>query len=98
MAKQELLAAIRDRYQESSKKEKSRILDEFIAVTGHHRKYGIRLLAQTGYDAGRSPVVKGRRIYDEAVREAVIVIWEAADRDLRQTAEGGAAQPGGVPT
>ena len=80
MAKQELLATIRDRYQESSKKEKGRILDEFIAVTGHHRKYGIRLLAQTGYDAGRSPVVKGRRIYDEAVRESVIVIWEAADR------------------
>ena len=24
--------------------------------------------------------MKGRRIYDEAVREAVIVIWEAADR------------------
>ena len=80
MAKQELLATIRDRYQESSKKEKGRILDEFMAVTGHHRKYGIRLLAQTGYDAGKSPVVKGRRIYDEAVREAVIVIWEAADR------------------
>ena len=80
MAKQELLATIRDRYQESSKKEKGRILDEFMAVTGHHRKYGIRLLAPTGYDAGKSPVVKGRRIYDEAVREAVIVIREAADR------------------
>ena len=24
--------------------------------------------------------MKGRRIYDEAVREAVIVVWEAADR------------------
>ena len=79
MAKQELLATIRDRYQESSKKEKGRILDEFMAVTGH-RKYGIRLLAQIGYDAGKSPVVKGRRIYDEAVREAVIVVWAAADR------------------
>ena len=44
MAKQELLATIRDRYRASSKKDKSRILDEFIAVTGHHRKHGIRLL------------------------------------------------------
>ena len=79
-AKQELVATIRDRYQESSKKEKGRILDEFMAVTGHHRKYGIRLLAPTGYDARKSPVVQGRRIYDEAVREAVIVVWEAADR------------------
>ena len=80
MAKQELLATIRDRYQESSKKEKGRILDEFIAVIGHHRKYGNRLLAPTGYDAWKSPVVNGGRIYGEAVREAVIVVWEAADR------------------
>ena len=79
MAKQELLATIRDRYQGSSRKEKGRILDEFMAVTGHHRKHGIRLLAQTGYDVGKSPIVKGRRIYDEAVREAVIVIWEASN-------------------
>ena len=68
MAKQELLATIRDRYLSSSKKEKGRILDEFSAVTGHHRKHGIRMLGQSG-DAGESaPVVKGRRIYDEAVR------------------------------
>ena len=69
-----------NRDQESSKKAKGRILDEFMAVTGHHRKHGIRLLVQTGYDPGKSPAVKGRRIYDEAVRETVIVIWEAADR------------------
>ena len=80
MAKQELLITIRDRYRESSKKDKGRILDEFIAVTGHHRKHGIRLLGQSG-DAGEKPsMIKGRRIYDEAVREAVITIWEAADR------------------
>ena len=47
MAKQELLATIRDRYRASSKREKSRILGEFIAVTGHHRKHGIRLLGQS---------------------------------------------------
>ena len=80
MAKQELLITIRDRYRESSKKDKGRILDAFIAVTGHHRKHGIRLLGQYG-DAGEKPsMIKGRRIYDEAVREAVITIWEAADR------------------
>ena len=80
MAKRELLITIRDRYRESSKKDKGRILDEFIAVTGHHRKHGIRLLGQSG-DPGEKPsMIKGRRIYDEAVREAVITIWEAADR------------------
>ena len=51
MVKQELMATVRDRYRASSKREKSRILDEFIpeltsAVTGHHRKHGIRLLGQ----------------------------------------------------
>ena len=39
MAKRELLATIQDRYRRSFKKDKSRILDEFIAVTGHHRKH-----------------------------------------------------------
>ena len=81
MAKPELLATIRDRYRASSKKDKGRILDEFIAVTGHHRKHGIRLLGQSGDDGEQqSAAKKGRRIYDEAVRQAVIVVWEAADR------------------
>ena len=80
MAKQELLATIRDRYRASSKKDKSRILDEFIAVTGHHRKHGIRLLGKPDDDEDATRSARGRRIYDEAVRAAVIVIWEAADR------------------
>ena len=81
MAKQELLATIRDRYRASSKREKSRILDEFIAVTGHHRKHGIRLLGQSGNDWEQQPAVKrSRRIYDDAVGAALIVVWEAADR------------------
>ena len=74
MAKQELLDTIRDRYRSSTKKDKSRILDEFIAVTGHHRKHGIRLLGQLDYHEDTTRSVKGRRIYDEAVREAMIVI------------------------
>ena len=58
MAKQELLAAIRERYRGSSNQDKTRILDEFITVTGHHRKHGIRLLAQSG--AGGSKAVVPR--------------------------------------
>ena len=78
MAKQEIVATIRDRYQRSLKKDKSRILDEFTAITGHHRKHGIRLLSQLGGEV-REQVV-GRRIYDEAVGEAVIVVRKASDR------------------
>ena len=47
MAKQELVATIRDRYQQASKKDKRRILDELTAITGHSRKHGIRLLRGT---------------------------------------------------
>ena len=79
-AKRELLETLRDRYRSSSKKDKSRILDEFIAVTGHHRKHGIRLLGQLDDDEGTPRPARGQRIYDEAIGEAVIVIWEAADR------------------
>ena len=49
-------------------------------MTGHHRKHGIRLLGKPDDDAGTTRSVRGRRIYDEVVRAAVIVIWEAADR------------------
>ena len=80
MAKQELLDTIRDRYRSSKKKDKTRILDEFIAVTGHHRKHGIRLLGKLDDRRDTTHAVQGRRLYDEAVREAVIVIWKAADR------------------
>ena len=79
MAKQEVLVTLRERCRNSSKKDKSRILDEFIAITGHHPKHGIRLLGQFEDDEDEPRLARGRRIYDEAVREAVIVIWEAAD-------------------
>ena len=41
--RQDLLQAIRERYRGGLKEEKLRILDEFIAVTGYHRKHVIRL-------------------------------------------------------
>lgn len=74
----ELLEAVRERYGGKSRKEKSRILDEFVAVTGFHRKHALRLLNQKA--GKRQPRPVGQRIYGEAVRAALIVIWEAADR------------------
>ena len=50
MAKRELPATIRDRYRISSNRKKSRILDEFIAITGHHRNHGVRLLGRLDDD------------------------------------------------
>ena len=77
-ARAEVLRALRERYQQAPKHEKTKVLDEFVAVAGCHRKHAIRLL--TGNEAVRGTAAGGRRTYDEAVREALIVLWEAADR------------------
>ena len=63
----------------SNRKERGRILDEFVAVSGLHRKHAMRLL-RAGQPDQRSGPRPARRLYDEAVREALIVIWEASDR------------------
>ena len=75
----ELVEAIAARYARSDRAEKARILDEFVAVTDFHRKHAMRLL-RGGASAGRSGPRPSRRIYDDAVREALLVIWEASDR------------------
>ena len=45
------------------------------------RRLGTRLLARPGDGIGKVGAVRGRRIYDEADREAVIPVWEASDRN-----------------
>jgi len=75
----ELVAAIAGRYAQGDWAERGRILDEFAAVTGFHRKHAMRLL-RTGQVNRRSGPRRGCRVYDEAVREALIVVWEASDR------------------
>ncbi len=44
----ELLEAVSTRYGGARRLERSRILDEFVAVTGWHRKHAIRLLSGWG--------------------------------------------------
>jgi hypothetical protein len=78
-ARAEVLGALRVRYQQASKDDKTKVLDEFVAVAGCHRKHAIRLL-NASCDAAAAVAVRSRRTYDEAVREALIVLWEAADR------------------
>lgn len=73
----ELITALQGRYCRSGRSEKARILDEFVALTGYHRKHAIRVL--TGPPPTRIERV-GRSIYDEAVRQALVTIWETSDR------------------
>ncbi len=74
----ELVIAISDRYKLGNTKEKKRILDEFVALTGYHRKHAIRILNGEPSVGKRSKI--DFRIYDEAVRTALVVLWEASDR------------------
>lgn len=75
--RKELIEALRARYRSAAQTEKTKILDEFIALTGYHRKHAIRVLRE---DATRTATRARNRLYDEAVRQALTVLWEAADR------------------
>ncbi len=75
----ELVRAVSKRYGGANREERGRILDEFAAVTGLHRKHAMRLLRGGAPDRQCGPR-PGRRVYDVAVREALIVVWEASDR------------------
>ena len=54
-SKREYLASIKDRYRHAGKHGKSRILDEFCAVCGHHRKHAIRLLNKDARTRKKKP-------------------------------------------
>jgi len=74
--KRELLKAIRPRYRKASKREKSRILDEFVAATGYNRKYAIQLLRNGPSRPSRKR--RGRSlIYGPDVVAALVQVWEA---------------------
>ncbi len=78
-AKRELLEAIRPRYLRANKTGKERILDEFCAATGYHRKYAIRLFKKGAPPRGLKK--SGRtKTYTGAVVVALLRIWEICGR------------------
>lgn len=74
----EYLEAIRGRYQQARKKEKGRILDEAVQVTGYHRKALVRLLHRQFRAKAQHRGRPSR--YGFKVQEALRVLWEATDR------------------
>ncbi len=59
----ELVVALAGRYALGSRADRGRMLDEFAALTGHHRKHTVRLL-RAGVSGGRSSPRPERRVYD----------------------------------
>jgi len=76
--RKELTVVASERYLIANHAEKTRVLDEFADMTGYHRKHAMRLLR--GDFRARSGGRRRRRIYDEAERNALVLLWEASDR------------------
>jgi len=78
--RQAYLKAIRSRYRRASKKAKTKVLDEFCAVCGYHRKYAIRLLNRSRKPSkrrrvGRKPIYAAPELLTTLKR-----IWFAGDQ------------------
>ena len=87
--KAELVQVLRIQYRKSSKREKTRILDQFIAISGYHRKHAIRLLrCETGNDTkhNNSSITNRsrRRSFDCFVRGCRSNLWKTAQSNYTQ--------------
>ena len=76
--RKELVEALRQRYRSATFGERVKILAEFVALIGYHRKHAIRVLRDEVTKTGATPA--RNRLRDEAVRQALTMLWEAADR------------------
>ncbi|GLR89807.1 hypothetical protein GCM10007857_65210 [Bradyrhizobium iriomotense] len=73
--RKELTAAAGARYRRSDRAKKTRILDEFVDITGFHRKHAMRALR--GQEDARPGRRARRRVYNEAEHNALVLLWEA---------------------
>ena len=71
--RRDLVRGVSGRYRRSSKKEKGRILDEFVKMTGYNRIYAVWLLNQ-----------QGRKV--RVNRRLVVVVGEAGIGRVRRHA------------
>lgn len=92
-SKHDLAAAIQGRYLKATKREKGRLLDEFVAVTGYHRRHAVRLLRHGEFPDPRLAALQGLapperrrrrsggrpRVYSSVVVGALRTVSEASD-------------------
>jgi hypothetical protein len=78
-SRRELLVQVVSRYREATHKQKSIILNEFIASSGYARKYAIRLLTMPVEALVVSIQRPRQRSYGAEVQEALQILWGAAN-------------------
>jgi len=72
------LKRMQGRYLAADRRERSRLLDDLVTLTGLHRKSVVRLLK--GGSLERQPRRRQRgRVYGAVVDDALRVIWESLD-------------------
>ena len=79
-SKRELLEVTHPRYLKASKARKTQILDEFIAATGYHRKYAIRVLKRGPKPRGLRKKSGRQKVYQGEVVTVLKQIWEILGR------------------
>jgi len=78
-SKRELLTTVSPRYVLATSADKARILDEFVATTGDHRKYALTLLNHPPRARSR-PVTRPRaKTYTPTIQRTLVRLWAIAD-------------------
>lgn len=77
-SKRDMLRAVHARYQKASREVKSRILDEFCATTGYHRKYAIHLLNSALKEVSQLRRRRRGHTYSAQTVAVLATVWEAA--------------------
>src|ERR1051325_11644842 len=90
-ARQEVTKATAGQYRGASKKEKSKVLDQFIASTGYSRWYARLVLRHEGrrVQTDKHTIIvverksrssrKRARYYDQKVQAALVKLWRIMD-------------------
>ena len=82
MSRREMLDEARKRYWRAGKKEKTRILNEFVLYTKYHRKYALALL-NDHHAHHKASIRRRKRTYTQEVTDALTVIWKVCDNVRR---------------
>lgn len=77
-SRREVALSVGPRYRTADATQKRRILDEFVAITGYHRKYAIQVLRHPREPSGRQRRHR-RRVYGLPVQAALARLWRIAN-------------------